>query len=169
MKKSCFLITILLLILLSIQVGAAQPLADGQYTVEVVLSGGSGRAQVQSPTELRVTEGKATAVIRWSSPYYEFMMVDGTKYLPINTEGNAAFQIPVIFDEEMPVSAQTVAMSTPHIIDYTLRFVLHSLKPVGQKANLIPYGIGAGILLLVVCSFVVYKQKAAVKQQGKGN
>ena len=29
-------------------------LADGEYTVEVTMEGGSGRASVQSPTELSV-------------------------------------------------------------------------------------------------------------------
>ena len=42
-------------------------LADGEYTVEVTMEGGSGRASVQSPTELSVENGQAEAKIVWSS------------------------------------------------------------------------------------------------------
>ena len=45
------------------------------------------------------------------------------KYTPVNTEGNSAFSIPVkCFDEKLPVTADTVAMGTPHEIEYTLQF-----------------------------------------------
>ena len=32
-------------------------LSDGEYTVEVTLEGGSGRASIQSPTELTIENG----------------------------------------------------------------------------------------------------------------
>ena len=39
-------------------------------------------------------------------------------------------EIPVTgFDYKMPVSADTTAMSTPHLIDYTLTFDSASLTP----------------------------------------
>lgn len=98
-------------------------LADGQYQIEVELSGGSGRASVDSPALLKVEDGKAFAVIVWSSSNYDYMKIDEKKYEPITTEENSAFEIPVSgFDWEMPVIADTVAMSEPHEIDYTLRF-----------------------------------------------
>ena len=51
------------------------------------------------------------------------MVVDGEKYLPVNTEGNSVFEVPVsIFDRFVPVAADTTAMSTPHEIEYTLFF-----------------------------------------------
>ena len=37
--------------------------ADGTYQVNVMLSGGSGRAKIASPTELTVKDGRATAKI----------------------------------------------------------------------------------------------------------
>ena len=39
-------------------------LADGSYTADVALAGGSGRASVQSPAELTVKDGKVTASAR---------------------------------------------------------------------------------------------------------
>ena len=69
--------------------------ADGSYTCEVTLEGGSGRATVESPAALTVADGKMTATLVWSSPNYDYMIVDGEKYLPTNTEGNSTFEIPV--------------------------------------------------------------------------
>lgn len=98
-------------------------LADGVYTAEVTLNGGSGRASVMSPAKITVENGTAAAEIEWSSSKYDSMTVGGEKYSPVNTEGNSVFVIPVTgFDYKMPISATTSAMSTPHDIEYTLFF-----------------------------------------------
>ena len=102
---------------------AVETPADGSYTCEVTLEGGSGRATVDSPAALTVANGKMTATIVWSSPNYDYMIVDGEKYLPTNTEGNSTFEIPVsALGTPLSVVADTVAMSTPHEIEYTLTF-----------------------------------------------
>ena len=102
---------------------AVETPADGSYTCEVTLEGGSGRATVDSPAALTVADGKMTATIVWSSPNYDYMIVDGEKYLPTNTEGNSTFVIPVsALGVPLSVVADTVAMSTPHEIEYTLTF-----------------------------------------------
>ena len=104
---------------------AVETPADGSYTCEVTLEGGSGRATVDSPAALTVADGKMTATIVWSSPNYDYMIVDGEKYLPTNTEGNSTFEIPVAaLGTPLAVTADTVAMSTPHEIEYTLTFTL---------------------------------------------
>lgn len=98
-------------------------LADGEYKVAVALSGGSGRASVTSPAKLTVKDNKATAEIVWSSNKYDYMIVDGEKYLPVSTEEFSVFEIPVMyFDKNMPVLADTTAMSQPYEIDYSLKF-----------------------------------------------
>ena len=102
---------------------AVETPADDSYTCEVTLEGGSGRATVDSPAALTVADGKMTATIVWSSPNYDYMIVDGEKYLPTNTEGNSTFEIPVsALGVPLSVVADTVAMSTPHEIEYTLTF-----------------------------------------------
>lgn len=91
---------------------AVETPADGSYTCEVTLEGGSGRATVDSPAALTVADGKMTATIVWSSPNYDYMIVDGEKYLPTNTEGNSTFEIPVsALGTPLSVVADTVAMS----------------------------------------------------------
>lgn len=98
-------------------------LEDGEYTAEVAMEGGSGKASVDSPAALEIKDGKATATIVWSSPNYDYMIVNDEKYEPVNKDGNSTFEIPVdAFDYKMPVTADTVAMSTPHEIEYTLQF-----------------------------------------------
>ena len=98
-------------------------LADGTYSVDVTLGGGSGRASVSSPCTLKVEGGAMTATIVWSSPNYDQMVVDGTQYLPVNKDGNSTFEIPVAtLAEPLAVQAETTAMSQPHMIDYTLTF-----------------------------------------------
>lgn len=106
----------------------------GSYTCEVELSGGSGRASVASPAEL-VSDGETlTATMVWSSPNYEYMIVDGTQYDPVQTEGNSTFRIPVTLDEDLPVSASTVAMGTPHLVEYTLHFDSTTLTKTEELA-----------------------------------
>ena len=114
------------------QTATAEPdtsLEDGEYTVNVELEGGSGRATIESPAAITVKDGVATASIVWSSPNYDYMIVDGKKLLPVNTEGNSVFEIPVAsFDTELDVIADTVAMSKPHEIEYTLAFDSSTIK-----------------------------------------
>lgn len=105
-------------------------LEDGTYLIDVRLEGGSGKASVESPAPLTVEDGQATAVITFSSPHYDYMLVNDEKYERVNTEGNSSFEIPVSgFDGEMPVTADTLAMSVPHEIDYTLYFDSASIIP----------------------------------------
>ena len=104
-------------------------LEDGTYTAEGTLEGGSGRATISSPVELTVKDGQMTARIEFSSPYYDYMVVDGEKYEPENTEGNSQFTIPMAgFDAGVPVTADTVAMSEPHEIDYEIVLDSTTLK-----------------------------------------
>ena len=97
-------------------------LADGVYEMAVTLSGGSGRAHVTSPAKVTVENGKAMAFLQWSSRYYSYMLVDGVQYDKTNKGGNSTFEIPVVLDTDMAVSACTTAMSEPHLIDYVLHF-----------------------------------------------
>lgn len=102
---------------------------DGIYTANVTLEGGSGRAAVESPATLRCEGGKFYATLAWSSPNFDYMKVDGEKYLPTNTEGNSTFEIPVAaFDRKLAVIADTVAMSEPHEVEYTVYFDSASLQ-----------------------------------------
>ena len=99
--------------------------ADGTYQVNVMLSGGSGRAKIASPTELTVKDGRATAKIVWSSDKYDYMEVEGIRFTPEIQNGHSVFMVPVTeLDKPLAMVGDTTAMSTPHAIDYQLTFEL---------------------------------------------
>ncbi|MDE7266146.1 MAG: iron transporter [Lachnospiraceae bacterium] len=100
-----------------------QSFEDGIYSVKISFEGGTGKAQILSPVTVTIADQKATATVQWNSPNYDYMLVDGEKYLPINTEGNSVFEIPVLcFDQPMSIVGDTVAMSKPHEVEYTITF-----------------------------------------------
>lgn len=108
-------------------------LEEGEYQIEVELSGGSGRTAVESPAALTVKDGVCTARIIFGSPYYDYMIVEDVKYEPVNTEGNSTFEIPVtVFDREQAVIADTIAMSEPHEISYTLCYDSSTIQPAAE-------------------------------------
>ena len=95
-------------------------LADGTYRIDVALGGGSGRTSVESPALLTVKNGRMTARIVFSSPNYDYMKVDGVQF-------------------PMAVIADTIAMSVPHEIEYTLTFDSSSLEPEGSLEDAKPF------------------------------
>ena len=135
-------------------------LSDGTYQVDVAFSGGSGRASITSPAKVTVKDHTATATIEWSSPNYDYMIVEDTTYDPVNKDGNSTFEIPVTaWNEEMTVIADTTAMSEPHEITYTLTFDEDSAKKDGVS---IPYIVG----IFAVCflagtgiGYMIWKRK----------
>lgn len=98
-------------------------LEDGAYTIEFTFEGGSGKAKILSPAKILVSGRDVTATLQWSSPNYDYMIVDGEKYLPVNAEGDSVFEIPVsVFDEPIDIIGDTVAMSKPHEVEYRITF-----------------------------------------------
>lgn len=144
---------------------------DGVYKASLDLSGGSGRAFVESPAVLLVREGKAYVHLRWSSPDYDYMKLGSEKYMPINKEGNSEFEIPVtVFDEPITVIGDTLAMGTPHEIEYTLIIHGDSVVPEEPESgrreqpdsgmNICLFG---GAFLLVAGGFLWFRRKGKSK------
>lgn len=141
MRKSLAIIALSLAtcLLVPFSAFAAEPPEDGSYSVAVELGGGSGKATVESPASLEVENGEMTAEIVWSSSNYDLMVVDGTEYQPTTIDGGSTFEIPVsALDEALPVSAETVAMGSPHMIDYTLTFDSTTLQASSDDAPSAP-------------------------------
>ena len=114
--------------------GIETDLEDGEYSIQVDLEGGSGKASVSSPTLMLVKNGRMYAELQWSSSNYDYMIVDGEKFQNESEEGrNSVFTIPVTaLDDRMEVIADTLAMGAPHEIDYTLTFYEASIGSKGQ-------------------------------------
>lgn len=134
----------------------AEPLSvdkeDGEYAIDVSMTGGSGKATVVSPTVFLVKDGKAYAKLQWSSSNYDYMIVDGEKYLPVNEDGgNSVFEIPILaVDEAMPVIADTVAMGAPREIQYTLTFYSASIGSKSQMPQEAAKRVVAVALVIII-------------------
>ncbi len=108
--------------------------ADGVYSIDVDMTGGSGRASVTSPTWLIVEDGKGYAKLLWSSSYYDYMVVGGETFYNQTTDGsNSTFVIPITaMNEPMRVIADTTAMGDPLEIEYELTFYADSIGGRGR-------------------------------------
>lgn len=108
-----------------IHAGTEIDLEDGEYQINIAKEGGTGKADITSPAAMTVKDGKATMTVEWSSENYDYMIVDGEKYEPVNESGNSTFEIPVLkLNEPFKVIADTTAMSEPHEIEYELTCTL---------------------------------------------
>lgn len=131
-------------------------LKDGAYTVGATLTGGSGRAKIESPTKLTVEGGEIRAEIRWNSPYYDYMEVEGREYRPVNEDGNSLFVIDAELDRDLAVRAETVAMSEPHTIDYTLRL---DSKTLSRRGGALPLAAAVALMTVVVILLMRKRKK----------
>ena len=131
---------------------AAMDLPDGNYSIEVSLAGGSGRASVTSPTWLTVKEGRGYARLLWSSSYYDYMILDGVRYDNETTDGSASsFTIPITaLDTPVEVIADTTAMGDPVEIQYTLTFYPDTVGSSGSVPQEAARRVLTGALLFMV-------------------
>ena len=104
----------------------------GIYSCYVNLEGGSGRASVDSPAQVIVKKDSKAVELVWSSPNYDYMIVDGERFDNEAAPGdNSVFTIPFdSFDEPFKVIGDTTAMSTPHEIEYTLTVISPEVNSV---------------------------------------
>ena len=100
-------------------------ISDGIYSCYVNLEGGSGKATVNSPANVTIESGDKKVELVWSSPNYDYMIVDDNRYDNEAAVGeNSVFTIPFEnFDEPFKVIGDTTAMSTPHEIEYTITVI----------------------------------------------
>ena len=128
-------------------------LPDGTYSIEVNMTGGSGRASVSSPTWLVVRGGRAYARLLWSSMYYDYMIVEDTTYLNETIDGgNSTFTIPITaMDTEIAVIADTTAMGDPVEIEYKLTFYSDTVggsQQIPQEAAILVLEIALAIIIV---------------------
>ena len=150
MKKMKRLLAVMAALLLCMTgVLAAEPTTDGEYSIEIQMSGGSGKAAVESPALLVRRDGQYFVKLTWSSSNYDYMIVDGQKYLnQSEEEANSSFVVPVTaLDEELTYTADTLAMGAPHEIDYVFWF---DSSTIGPKSRLPQEGAKRVLLMAAV-------------------
>lgn len=110
--------------------------ADGEYLVDVAMSGGTGKAYINSPATLMVKDGSMYLTAVWSSSNYDYMIVDGTKYLDESDGGKSTFTIPIsTLGKPVTVIGDTTAMSVPHEIEYEIVLTLGGDSAQSQSAS----------------------------------
>lgn len=139
MMRTMVIFLLAMMLLCPVQVLAAgegleTDMEDGEYSIQVDLEGGSGKASVTSPALIIVKDGRMYAQLQWSSSNYDYMIVNEEKILNESEEGrNSVFTVPVtVMDDKMEVIADTLAMGAPHEINYTLTFYEDSIGSKGQ-------------------------------------
>ena len=108
-------------------ISAAQQPSGGQgesRLIDITFEGGTGKAYIRSPVEVTQAEdGTLKARFVWSSRNYDYMIVGGVRYENENEGGDSTFTVPVpSLEEPLTVIGDTVAMSTPHEIEYVIRW-----------------------------------------------
>lgn len=125
MKKTILFAILLVFIFAVAGCGGKSSVEDGKCTAELTMSGGTGRAHIESPAHINIEEGKIELLLVWNSKNYDYMIVDGVKYQ--NETPGEASSFRVMLDsvsrlkEEIPVLGNTTAMSVPHEIEYTIK------------------------------------------------
>ena len=73
--------------------------------------------------EVQVSDGKITAKLVFDSPNYTYVKYEGTQFDRTeeeSTENSSVFYVDLVLDKELPIQAQTIAMSEPHEIEYQI-------------------------------------------------
>ena len=148
----------------------AAELADGTYEVPVALEGGTGRTSLEPTAVVVVTDGAIEATVVFSSSNYDLMVIDGVEYAPTSLDPGSTFTIPVpSLDEPLAVSAETVAMGNPHMIDYTITFDASALEGAAVSAEgavpvaAIVGGVAVVVVIAAVFGIVYFRRKKAAR------
>ncbi len=132
-RLTTFVLAVIFTFALSVNVFAAT-VADGDYAISCDLKGmNSETKRVIKAATLHVAGGQMTADVTIDSEHYTWMSIDGITFYNEYPGGGVStfYGIPVsALDTALPISAETTAMSSPHVIDYTLTFASSSL-PAG--------------------------------------
>ncbi len=132
-------------------------LGNGKYSIEVSMTGGSGRASIASPAYLYVRKHRFYSKITWSSSHYDYMIVGGKKYLNESRKGeDSTFTIPVTaIDEPMIVKADTTALGDPVEIEYHLTFYEKSIGSVDQIPQIAAKKVLTIALVLIIAGGIL--------------
>ncbi|MBO4266331.1 MAG: ABC transporter substrate-binding protein [Lachnospiraceae bacterium] len=123
LKRICLLFIVLIceISVTSCNSREVTSVVDRTEMVNITFRGGSGKAHVESPVKVVTNNGTTYVTLVWSSKNYDYIIVDGNKYYNENEGGPSTFTIPVAsLDEPLDFIGDTLAMSQPHEIEYTI-------------------------------------------------
>lgn len=82
--------------------------------------GGTGRTKIWCE-DIEFKGASCLAKIVFDSENFTRVVADGREYIGEREDGRTTFVLPVALGGETKIEAETVAMSAPHMISYTLR------------------------------------------------
>ncbi len=134
-------------------------LENGIYTIGADFSGGLIGTALTSPVRMQIKDGTMKALVEWESDTYEYMIVDGVKYLPEDREGNSKFKIPVSgTDCEIPVTIGRQDLGISAKADGTILFhsaTIQKAARVDSSYAMASAGISfSGIIILTTLVLV---------------
>ena len=108
-------------------------LPDGVYEPDgFTFSGGTGRVTISCP-QVTVSDGRATALITFSSPNYGYVRVGGETYYGEHDGDTSNFVIPVRLNADMDIAGMTTAMSVEHEVAYAIHIRIDGAN--GEEAS----------------------------------
>lgn len=144
--KGCFFLPVILFVTACTAQGVPsveqedteiQERGNEDYQIDIELKGGSGKAFIHSPVSIHAGNGGRIAELIWSSKNYDYMIVDGIRYENENPGGASTFHIPVPnTTDPLEIIGDTVAMSEPHEIAYTILWGQQSEEEAQGKETL---------------------------------
>ncbi len=137
MKKLLSILITLLIVFGVTSCGTQEATSAKQtYLVDITFEGGSGKAYIKSPVEVTDDNGSLTAKFVWSSKNYDYMIVDGVIYENENEGAESTFTVEIDnITEPIKVIGDTVAMSTPHEIEYLITWGKKEISDAGSTAD----------------------------------
>lgn len=137
-----------------------QKLLDGEYNVDILMEGGTGRAHIKNPVKVSIKDNEAIGKIVWSSPNYDYMIVDGKTYYAEIIDDRSTFMIPITkWDEPVDMIADTTAMSIPHEISYQVTFYSDSLRNTYSKIRTTSIVLLSSMVLTGAILIIIYKKR----------
>jgi iron complex transport system substrate-binding protein len=137
MKKLLSILITLLIVFGVTSCGTQEATSAKQtYLVDITFEGGSGKAYIKSPVEVTDDNGSLTAKFVWSSKNYDYMIVDGVRYENENEGAESTFTVEIDnVTDPLKVIGDTVAMSTPHEIEYLITWGKKEISDAGSTAD----------------------------------
>ena len=118
-------------------VDSSTALADGTYSPDSFsFSGGTGRLSI-SCSQIRISGGRAYAVLLFDSGKIGYVKADGQTFYPSGQSGSSStFEIPVRLNANNSIIAMTTAMSQPHEVGYSIYVGLEAARKAdAEKAG----------------------------------
>ena len=108
-------------------IGEVTDYVDGTYVPDEFTAPQGKKVTITCPS-IVIENGIIYGNIHFSSSNYTQLKVNDVVYTPVSTEEGSLFKVPVVLNEDMVITGTTIAMSSPHDINYTIKITLDTTQ-----------------------------------------